>query len=125
MATEPESVSLREYLERRIDDNDRRYEQRFAAQEDAIGKAESATEKRFESVNEFRQSLSDQTAGFLPRLEAASIEKSNADKVASLQSRLDKLEGKGSGVSAFWLVLVGAAGMIGALFGIWKAVGGH
>src|SRR4051812_3783882 len=38
-----------------------------AAQTDAILKAEKATEKRFESVNEFRSQLADQAATFLPR----------------------------------------------------------
>ena len=33
----------------------------------AIEKAESANEKRFESVNEFRAQLTEQTASFLPR----------------------------------------------------------
>ena len=71
---------------------DRRYEQRFEAQqtatsaaltaadkssvaamtaaEKAVVKAELASDKRFESVNEFRKTLSDQTASFLPRPEA-------------------------------------------------------
>lgn len=35
--------------------------------ETAIAKAEAATDKRFESVNEFRAQLSTQTASFLPR----------------------------------------------------------
>lgn len=40
---------------------------RFQASEKAIEKAEVATEKRFESVNEFRSQLGDQTATFTPR----------------------------------------------------------
>jgi pyruvate-formate lyase len=62
------------------DERDRRYEQRFLAQEQAakiaidaankaLDKADSATANRFESVNEFRQTLTDQTATFMPRPE--------------------------------------------------------
>ena len=38
--------------------------------EKAVTKAELAADKRFEAVNEFRQTLSDQTATFMPRTEA-------------------------------------------------------
>ena len=34
-----------------------------------MSKAETATEKRFESVNEFRQTLSDQTRSFVSKVE--------------------------------------------------------
>lgn len=55
-----------------------RNEQRFQAQEKAViaamlsadravAKAEAASEKRFESVNEFRGTLSDQVRLFIPR----------------------------------------------------------
>jgi hypothetical protein len=37
----------------------------LSAADKAVLKAETATEKRFESVNEFRQTLSDQTRSFL------------------------------------------------------------
>jgi hypothetical protein len=40
------------------------------AAKEAVNKAESATEKRFASVNEFRSTLSDQAAQLMPRAEA-------------------------------------------------------
>jgi hypothetical protein len=66
------------------DERDRRYEQRFLAQEQAakiaidaankaLDKADSATANRFESVNEFRQTLTDQTATFMPRPEITTL----------------------------------------------------
>lgn len=59
---------------------DRRYEQRFDAQEkavqaalnaakDAVNKAEQASEKRLDSVNEFRAQLRDQAGTFVTRSE--------------------------------------------------------
>lgn len=43
------------------------------ASDKAIGKAEIASEKRFESVNEFRQTLTDQAGTFIPRKEVEQI----------------------------------------------------
>jgi hypothetical protein len=70
-------------LQRLMDERDRRYEERFvamdektslalAASEKAVVKAEMATEKRFDSVNEFRDTLRDQASQLLPRAEADS-----------------------------------------------------
>src|SRR5678815_2512757 len=64
-----------------MDERDRRYEDRFRAMDEktslaltssekAVTKAETATEKRFDSVNEFRGSLKDQAANLIPRAEA-------------------------------------------------------
>jgi hypothetical protein len=43
------------------------------ASDKAIGKAEIANEKRFDSVNEFRQTLTDQAGTFMPRKEVEQI----------------------------------------------------
>ena len=67
-----------------MDERDLRYQQRFDAQtlaikdallaaEKAVTKAEVATERRFEGVNEFRQTLSDQAAKFITRTEFNAI----------------------------------------------------
>ncbi len=41
----------------------------LSASDKAVTKAEMAAEKRFEGINEFRKTLSDQAAHFMPRLE--------------------------------------------------------
>lgn len=64
------SISLKEYFDSQIAEKEKRYEQRFTAQQEAILKADLATEKRFESVNEFRSTLKDQQLTFLPRAES-------------------------------------------------------
>ena len=96
MATEGKSestdVSLKEFLLALMKERDQRYEQRFAgidkildkqdefaritditvamnASEKAILKAETATERRFESVNEFRSQLADQQITFVRKPE--------------------------------------------------------
>ncbi len=74
-------VALRDYftlwLERlevfynsRLEDLDARTTLALAAADKAVTKAETATEKRFEGVNEFRQTLADQANTLLPRSEA-------------------------------------------------------
>jgi len=100
-----EDITLKEHLLAIVDANDRRYSNRFNAQEKAVTaalnaadravvKAELATEKRFDGVNEFRAALSDQTASFIPRAEAIQRIDSNVEKIEGLAHRLDTLEGR-------------------------------
>jgi hypothetical protein len=54
-----------------------------------VSKAELAADKRFESVNEFRQTLTDQQQTFMPRLEAAERMNSMTDKLAMMKEQFD------------------------------------
>jgi hypothetical protein len=80
----------------------------LAAAEKAVQKAEMASERRFEGVNEFRQTLSDQAGTFATK-----------DAVNALTSRFDRQEGTGKGLHQGWGYLVGAVGIGIAL---WKTV---
>lgn len=122
--------TLNIHLDQMINLNDRRYEERFKSQEDhtalalaaareAVAKAETSSDKRFDSVNEFRKTLSDQTATFIPRSEALALLAGQADKIDGLQSRLDKLEGRGAGGAALWGYAVGALGVIATIYALW------
>jgi hypothetical protein len=84
------------------------------AAEKAVAKAETANEKRFESVNEFRKTLSDQTASFPSRVELQAL----ADRVSDLATRMDKTEGKSSGLNAGWAYLIAAAGIVVAVIAL-------
>jgi hypothetical protein len=71
---ESESVSLKEYFEARltgitqsITALEDKLSVALAASEKAVTKAEAASEKRFDAVNEFRRTLGDQAASFLQR----------------------------------------------------------
>lgn len=110
--------SLREYLEQRIDELDRRYEQRFRSQEEAIKLARDATDARLEGMNEFRDSLKDQTAAYMPRLEAEGRLAALESQLASLTARVDRREGQSSGVQMGWGWLVGIVALIGGILGI-------
>lgn len=81
-------------------------------------KAETATEKRFESVNEFRQQLGDQSNTFLPRPEYNAQHKALEDRVTDLTDRMNKNDGarKGSEVTMGKISAVIAA--VGTILGI-------
>lgn len=91
------------------------------AAEKAVAKAELATEKRFESVNEFRAQLTDQAATFVSRIEAQSEQRRLTEKLTELTRRVDKTEGHGAGISAAWVYALGAIAAIGTLVSIYLA----
>jgi hypothetical protein len=80
-----------------MDERDRRYDERFKAtdertnlalisSEKAVGKAELATEKRFDAVNEFRGQLKDQAATLMPRAEVDTRFNALAEKIESIKT---------------------------------------
>ena len=126
------TTDLREAVRQQADDHRRMLDERYATQtkaldaafkaaeqavavalanaEKATNKAETAADVRFQSVNEFRQALADQTATFLPRTEYRTahdglVERvaTNADRLGALElrltSRLDVGEGTRSGAT--------------------------
>ena len=101
--------------------------------EKAITKAETATEKRFDAVNEFREQLRDQSSTFMPRVEAEQRIAQLAEKLdgiearmnsgfASLGSRLDLASGAGQGYRNLTGLVFGAASFVSALVAIVYAV---
>lgn len=134
------SIPLRDYLSSRVDqlqqlmdERDRQYAQRFAAQQEAVQaalqaakeavanalsaakeavtKAEDASNKRFEGVNEFRQSLDDLSRLQMPRAEAEARFDGIEEKVSGVVSRLDNRQSSGEGASTLWGYIAGAAGL--------------
>jgi hypothetical protein len=108
-------VPLREYFESRLDESDKRNEQRFLAQEKAVTSALAAAEKAVNvaernaeqwraGANEWRGSMTDRERNF--------ASKGDLD---AIKERLDRSEGKGTGLHAGWGYIVGAAGLIAAI----------
>jgi hypothetical protein len=115
--------TLLRYVIARIDGDARTTEQRFLdhqvavdaalnATKEAVLKAEIASEKRFESVNEFHSALSDQQRTLLPRVEAE-------QRLAQLADRIDKLEraavaqtGQRAGLRESWGWIVGLVAFV-------------
>lgn len=100
----------------------------LTAADKAVLKAELATEKRFESVNEFRGQLADQAATLASRREmetmqlAINLRLDNlSERLTETTRRIDTSEGKSSGISSGFGVLIATIGTIVALVSIFIA----
>lgn len=114
---EPWTVeTLRMHLLAIIKANDLRYDQRFEAQlnafnvafaaeqdfvkaalaaaDKAVAKAETAAEKRFEAINEFRQSLSDQSRLQMPRSECEKLIEALKERIGKIESSVQSVVGQ-------------------------------
>jgi hypothetical protein len=129
-------VSLRDHLTTLIQAAEQRSDQRFDAMKEmvdtafqtaqtAINKAEEATEKRFEGVNEFRAALSDQALQFVQKqtltaltqkLEAQ-IER-NREDLDQLSKRIDLSEGQAAGSRLTWGNMAALVATAAAFIGI-------
>ena len=91
-------ADLSSQLDRRFMDSERAVGAALAAAKEAVLKAETASERRFEGVNEFRAQLNDQARTFMGRNEYLSAHKSLTDKVDAaitvLTDRISKLDSR-------------------------------
>jgi len=107
----------------RADFQDRAVATALATAKEATAKADAATETRFEGVNEFRKTLSDQTITFA-RSETVNLAQ------GALERRVDALEkgfsnnvSQGQGAKQTWGYIVGAAGLLLAALAYFHATG--
>lgn len=108
-------LSLIEGVKTQITSVHREIDIETAATKTAIGKAEAANEKRFESVNEFRAAMADQSALFISRREVEASNHSQAEKIASLTDRINRSEGRGSGKEQLWGYIMGVIAVVLAI----------
>jgi hypothetical protein len=131
------SLSLRDHLQALMAEMDKRYQQRFddqtraidaafAASKEAVTKAEVATESRLQSMNEFRGTIEDQARGKVSKeqFEAFHESATKADEalrelIGALGSRLDRIEGKSTGISSSWGILVAVVGFVGVALAVY------
>jgi hypothetical protein len=94
-------ISLREYVDTRFDAQKEAVNAALAASDRAVNKAELASEKRFDAVNEFRAALADSARLLMPRSEAeqrmAAIEKMVNDLKITVDAGNNKDTGKDIG----------------------------
>lgn len=111
MSGKATNVPLREHMQRQLDDMRRMLDERhvaaqtaliaaLATQEKALDKALTAINERLHLLNELRDDVA-------TRAEVGALEKEQVN----LASRMDRSEGRGTGVSASWGYLVGALGV--------------
>ena len=68
-----------------------------------------AADKRFDAVNEFRGQLADQASRLMSRAEYLSNQKALEDKISDLTDRINRNEGRGTGLSQGWGIFVALA----------------
>lgn len=121
-----QGISDRDYLSAIIAERDKQYGQRFDAQEkavsaalaaakEAVSKAEGAAEKRFESVNEFRNTLKDQQSGLATRLEVDARFKAMEDKIVALSLTQSQMTASNEGALKLWGLIAGGVGLLGVI----------
>lgn len=112
--------TLKAHFDTLRDTDQRNIDARFVAAEErttlaltaadrAVVKAETATEKRFDAVNEFRATLADQAATLMPRAEAEI-------RLRSMSEQIEELRGtRRSGFASVGATVIGAAVIIGVI----------
>lgn len=85
------------------------------SQDKAIQKAEAAAEKRFESVNEFRATLSDQQRDLATKSEVNLRFTAIEERLTMSIENAREMLGRGQGLAAGWGYLVGAIGIGAAI----------
>lgn len=96
MGAHEEVAHLRELTDQRFEATDKAMSAALAAAQAAVTKAEVANEKRFESVNEFRAQLADQTRDLLTRRE---YEANHAALMRRMEV-VEKIAARDSGMAA-------------------------
>jgi hypothetical protein len=92
--------TLKEHLESRIVSTEKSVTIAMAAADKAVTKAEVATEKRFDSVNEFRNAMKDQQNTF--------ADKTQTDfRLAAIEKSMEKIGGVSLGVTISASVIAG------------------
>lgn len=110
--------TLKEYLESLRADDQKAVQAALLAAKEAVLKAEIATEKRFESVNEFRAQLADQSNTLMPRAEYTVQHKALEDRVTDLTDRINKTDGAKQGSEITMGKIYAAIGAVGAILAI-------
>jgi len=122
-------TELREYVSDKIVAQKESIAIAMTASKEAIQKAENANERRFEGVNEFRNTLKDQQSTLLPRTEYDSGHLALTEKIAAVKERFDKhetaqvtsketkVEAKGD-TKNLWAYVVSAVALVGSMIGI-------
>lgn len=125
-------IGEREMILMLIAERDRQYDQRFRAQElavaaaltaakEAVTKAEMASEKRFDSVNEFRNSLKDQQQTLASKAEVEVRFKFLEDKWKTIEERQTKAAGSSEGMTTLWAILFGLCSLMIAGFALYRS----
>jgi CHASE3 domain sensor protein len=110
--------TLRVHIQAILDERDKALSAALAASNKAIDRVEESVRERFGSVNEFRQTLSDQAGTFITRTEVTAAVDRNTERINELTDRINKSEGKGAGLNASWVIVSAVLVILIALGGL-------
>jgi hypothetical protein len=110
--------TLKEHYDYVLKERDEKINQKFESLELAVLKAEQATEKRFESVNEFRSQLADQGRTFIARTEYEAGHKELTNRVDELKMEIEKINNLKSGGNIIWAYVITGVSLIVGIFSI-------
>lgn len=125
--------TLRELMEQRFADQEKAVQAALAAAKEAVAAALAAAEKavvkaelsakdRLDAHNGLQQQIQSILSTLMPRVEAEQRDANNADKIDAIATRQDKMEGRSSGFSAGWAVLVAAVTVIVGIVALYAAL---
>ena len=85
---------------------------------EAIDKADAAYEKRFDNINQWKQTFSELSGKMVTRMEYSSSYEALKDKIEEASGRIKIIEGKSTGIGAsISIVMAVAALLISLMFG--------
>jgi excinuclease UvrABC helicase subunit UvrB len=135
-----DNISLRQYIERLIDERDRLYNERhanslqaikdallaqkeltnaaFAASKEAILKAEQSQNSYNAGHNDLMKKMDKQYSEMIPRSTFEQAIKSIEDKINDLRESRSANAGAGTGKAALWAYVLGGAGLLMSLVSI-------
>lgn len=92
----------------------------LTAAKEAVTKAEVAAEKRFDAVNEFRNTLKDQQATLMSKTDAETKFKFLEEKINSMEGRLNKTTGGLEFANWIWVAMLAFGGFSMLVFTTWR-----
>ena len=108
-------ISLREYVDIRFDAQEKAVNAALAASDRAVNKAEMASEKRFDAVNEFRAALADSARLLMPRIEAEQRIAPLDKMISDLKTTVEAKDNKGAGISIGLMAVVTGISVLSAI----------
>jgi hypothetical protein len=110
--TEWTTETLKQYFDERMTAQREALTTALAAADKAVTKSESLVKRRFDSINEFRNTLADQHRNFVVKSEVDYRFGAIEEKVNSAVAILPDFRGKSQGMNALWIILFSVTSLI-------------
>jgi hypothetical protein len=113
-----EIAAVRDYAQNGFVGHEKAVQAALASADRAVAKAEFASEKRFEGVNEFRAALDSNQRNLMPRPEAERAAQVLSEKIFEVSRVVDRLQSERAGIRGGWGYAVGVFGFVLALLSV-------